>query len=116
MGSFMRAGRVDFFFPIAGVGVHCGPELSVLGLEGLDFLSGVFGLATPLGAAGLHVGDALPEAFEFEFEVGVFALPEIAAAAEEPGLDLLGCGVGGFSILLRQVGGGVHVRTPKEEE
>jgi hypothetical protein len=85
-------------------------------LEGLELLAGDFGLATPLGATAIDVGDTLSDPFELDLEVGVFGLPEIAAAAEEPGLDLLGGGVGGFSVLLGRVGGGVHVRTPKEDK
>jgi hypothetical protein len=95
----MRTGREDFS-PLLGSGVRRGAEPGVLGLECLDLLAGVFGLAAPLGSAAIDVGDALSEPFEVELEVGVFGLPEIAATAEEPGLDLLGGGVSGFSILL----------------
>jgi hypothetical protein len=75
-------------------------ESGVLGLECLELLAGLFGLTAPLGTTAIDVGDALSDPFELELEVGVFGLPEIAAAAEEPGLDLLGGGVGGFSVLL----------------
>jgi len=79
-------------------------------------LAGVFGLAAPLSAAVVDVGDALSESFEFDLERGVFVLPTIAAAAEEPGWDLLGGGVGGLAVLLGRGGCGVHARTPKRDD
>jgi hypothetical protein len=107
VGSLSGAGREDFSPPVGGD--RGGAEAGVFNLECLDLLAGVFGLAAPLGSAAIDVGDALSGPFEFELEVGVFGLPEIAAAAEEPGLDLLRCGVGGLSIRLGRVSCGVHV-------
>ena len=56
MGSLTRVGREDFFPPVVG-GVGRGAESGVVGLECLDLLAGVFGLAAPLGSAAIDVGD-----------------------------------------------------------
>src|SRR4051794_39872807 len=68
LGSSTRAGRPGVFFLRVGGGIARGTESGILGLECFDLLAGVFGLAAPLGAAAVDVGDALSESFELDLE------------------------------------------------
>jgi hypothetical protein len=112
-GSSLGRNAREFFLKGFGGGVEFGLDSSVFGLELFHLELGGLGVVTPLGATAVDIGDALLETFVIEFEFGVFVFPEVATAAEEPGLNLLGGRVSGLGVDWPRVAGSFHEPFPK---
>jgi hypothetical protein len=75
-------------------------ERGILGPKLLCLSTGRFGLASPVGSTTANIGDALFESLALDLKLRVFLLPTVAAASEEPSLNLLGSGIDWLVVLL----------------